>query len=188
MKKERVFISYARSDGAAFAKKLRQDLEKENIPCWQDRQGMEGGRDWWEQIKEALDHAEYMVLVITPAAIKSPIIRREWRYARSQGVCVYPVKGVPDKDIDYAALPKRISSGHFYDLPEEKSKFVNDLNTRCEQIRVPFMVADNPPDLVQRPVEYEKIKRQLIDPIKGDPIAITAALRGAGCCGKTSLS
>jgi hypothetical protein len=57
---------------------------------------MEGGRDWWLQIVEALDKVEFMVLVMTPKALESPIIRKEWRYAREKGVCVYPVKGVAD--------------------------------------------------------------------------------------------
>jgi hypothetical protein len=65
----RVFISYARSDGEAFATKLRRKLEAKNIPLWQDRTGMEGGRDWWLQIQEALDHVQFMVLVMTPAAL-----------------------------------------------------------------------------------------------------------------------
>jgi len=188
MKNKRVFISYARKDGSEFAKKLRQDLEKQKIPCWQDRQGMEGGRDWWEQIKEALDYVEYMVLVITPAAIQSPIIRKEWRYARAQGVCVYPVKGVPDKDIDYKSLPKPIRDSHFYDIEEEREKFINDLNTRCTQERVPFMAKDKPDDFVNRPDEFDKIKKQLIDAGKGEPIAITAALKGSGGFGKTTMA
>ena len=92
----RVFLSYARADGEQFATQLRQRLEAEHIPLWQDRVGMEGGRDWWQQITEALDHVEFMVLVMTPAAMLSQTVRREWRYARQQGVCVYPVKGAPD--------------------------------------------------------------------------------------------
>ena len=38
---------------------------------------------------------------MTPEAMASPIIRKEWRYARQKGVCVYPVKGVPDEELDY---------------------------------------------------------------------------------------
>ena len=30
---------------------------------------------------------------IGPAAIDSAVIKKEWRYARQQGVCVYPVQG-----------------------------------------------------------------------------------------------
>jgi len=77
----RVFISYARSDGEEFAHRLRKRLEQENIPLWQDRVGMEGGRDWWQQITEALDQVEFMVLVMTPNALASDTVRKEWRYA-----------------------------------------------------------------------------------------------------------
>ena len=62
----RVFLSYARSDGEQFAARLRKRLEAKHIPLWQDRIGMEGGRDWWQQIKDALDVVEFMVLVMTP--------------------------------------------------------------------------------------------------------------------------
>ena len=94
-KKPRVFISYSRKDGEAFAKRLRKKLEAKKIPLWQDVISMEGGRDFWLQITEALDQVEFMVLVLTPGAMQSPIVRKEWRYARQQGVCVYPVKGEP---------------------------------------------------------------------------------------------
>ena len=90
---------------------------------------MEGGRDWWLQIVEALNQVEYMVLVFTPGALKSPIIRKEWRYARQNGVGVYPVKGVADSDLDYGSLPRWMRSVHFYDIENEWTKFINDLNT-----------------------------------------------------------
>ena len=89
----RVFISYARGDGEAFAGTLRARLEAAGIPLWQDRTGMEGGRDWWLQITAALDRVRFMVLVMTPAAMASELVRREWRYARQRGVAVYPVMG-----------------------------------------------------------------------------------------------
>src|SRR5262249_17469713 len=134
----RVFLSYARSDGEQFAVDLRQRLEAEYIPLWQDRVGMEGGRDWWLQIVEALDGVEFMVMVMTPAALESPTVHKEWRTARQKGVCVYPVKGTPD--LDFNKMPHWMRSTHFYDLDYEWQKLVNDLNTRCQQARVPFMV------------------------------------------------
>ncbi len=184
----RVFISYSRKDGEKFAKDLRQRLEAENIPLWQDRVGMEGGRDWWLQIVEALDKVEFMVLVMTPKALESPIIRKEWRYARQKGVCVYPVKGVPDSELDYDSLPRWMSSAHFYDRDKEWQKLVNDLNTRCQVPRVPFMVDDLPEDLVSRPEEFDLLIHQLLNMEKEEPLAITAALRGAGGFGKTTLA
>ncbi len=182
----RVFISYARTDGEPFATELRQRLEAEHIPLWQDRVGMEGGKDWWQQITEALDTVEFMVLVMTPAAMQSETVRKEWRYARQQGVCVYPVNGAPD--LDFNSLPHWMGSAHFYDLDHEWQKLVNDLNTRCLQPRVPFMVEDLPPDYVPRPQEFEALIEKLLDQQRQEPVAITAALRGAGGYGKTTMA
>jgi WD40 repeat protein len=181
-----VFISYARCDGEKFASDLRQRLEKAGIPLWQDRVCMEGGRDWWLQITEALDHVEFMALVITPNALKSDTVRKEWRYARQQGVCVYPIKGA--FDLDFNNLPRWMRSVHFYDLEHEWQRFVNDLNTRCQQNRVPFMVEDLPEGFVPRPGEFDQLLKLLIDERREEPVAITAALRGAGGYGKTTLA
>ncbi len=88
---------------------------------------------------------------MTPAAMSSEMVRKEWRYARQQGVCIYPVKGAPD--LDFASMPHWMRSTHFYDLDHEWQKFTNDLNTRCLQAHVPFMVEDLPLDYVPRPKE-----------------------------------
>ncbi len=182
----RVFLSYARSDGEPFATQLRKRLAAEHIPLWQDRVGMEGGRDWWQQITEALDKVEFMVLVMTPAAMRSETVRKEWRYARQQGVCVYPVKGEPD--LDFNSMPHWMRSAHFYDTKYEWQKLVNDLKTRCQQARVPFMVEDLPADYVPRPQEFSALIDKLLDQRREEPVAITAALRGAGGYGKTTMA
>jgi hypothetical protein len=78
------------------------------------------GRDWWLQITAALDVIEFMVLVMTPTAMTSKMVRKEWRYARQQGVCVYPVKATPA--LDFASLPHWMRSAHFYDLDHERPK------------------------------------------------------------------
>ncbi len=189
-----VFISYARSDGEGFVNLLRERLESEQIPLWQDRVGMEGGRDWWLQITEALDRVEFMALVLTPNALASDTVRKEWRYARQEGVCVYPIKGSPDLDFD--ALPRWMRSAHFYDLGTiennlegpEWPKFVNDLKTRCQTKRVPFMVEDLPEGFVPRPDEFDQLVKLLIDERREEPVAITAALKGAGGYGKTTMA
>ncbi len=55
------------------------------------------------------------------------------------------------------------------------------------QKRVAMMAPDPPQESVERPNEFGKLKRQLLD-AKGDSVAITAALRGAGGYGKTTLA
>jgi TIR domain-containing protein/NB-ARC domain-containing protein len=188
-----VFISYARSDGEAFAHRLRQQLEKQNIRLWQDRVGMEGGRDWWLQIAEALDNVAFMTLVMTPNALKSDVVRKEWRYARQQGVCVYPIKGAPN--LDFESLPRWMRDQHFYDIGSlegdsfgpEWQKFLNDLNKTPDIRRVPFMVEDLD-GFIPRPEEFDQLIALLLDQSREEPVAITAALRGAGGYGKTTIA
>ena len=77
---------------------------------------------------------------------------------------------------------------HWYDVDAEWNKFLNDLDRTCEQARVSFMVEDLPTNFVQRPQEFEPLICCLLDEEREEPIAITAALRGAGGYGKTTLA
>lgn len=180
------FVSYARRDGENFARQLRERLALEGIALWRDREGMEGGRDWWQQITSALDEVSFLVLVMTAAAAESALVRREWRYARQHGVVVYPV--IADPALDFDALPRWMRSVHFYDLEHEWTKFLNDLQTRPNPVRVPFMVEDLSIDFVKRPHELDRLVGHLLDEEKGEPLAVTAALCGAGGYGKTVLA
>jgi hypothetical protein len=50
----RVFISYARKDGAALAQRLHQDLTDEGFVVWLDVQRLTGGDIWRQEIAEAI--------------------------------------------------------------------------------------------------------------------------------------
>lgn len=186
--KRGVFISYCRSDGTNVAANLRKRLNQEHreIPLWQDIVSERGGRDWWIQITEALDSVEYMVLIMTPDAVKSETVRKEWRYARQKGVCIYPVKG--SEALAFDTLPSWMRDKHFYNIEKQWNKFIIDLNARCETPRVPFMVDDLPENFVARRAEFEQLVAHLRDPKREEPVAITAALQGAGGYGKTTLA
>ncbi len=84
--------------------------------------------------------------------LKSVIVRKEWRYARQQGVCVYPIKGSPG--IDFNSLPRWMRDAH-------------------------FMIENLPEDFVERPGEFDQLLNLLLDEKREEPVAITAALRGA---------
>jgi len=181
----RVFISYARRDGEDLAREIRQRLEREGISVWQDRVKMEGGRDWWLQITDALNQVEFMVLVATPGALQSEIVGKEWHYARQQGVCVYPIKVTAELNFD--ELPRWMRNVHFYDLELEWLKLIQDLNEECEMPRVPFMVEELADDFVSRSDKLDQLISCLLDD-RGDPIATTVALYGTGGYGKTMLA
>lgn len=184
-----VFISYSRQDGEGFAKELRRQIEENGISVWHDRVDMEGGRDWWLQIVDALDHVEFMILIATPSAMGSSVVRKEWRYARQQGVCVYPVQ-VPNVSVDFEALPHWMRNTHFYDLGNEDQvqSLIRALHTKCSVPRVPFMVSELPDNFVPRLEETSTIIQEILNNGQNENIAITAALKGAGGYGKTTIA
>jgi hypothetical protein len=63
--KTRVFVSYARKDGEAFALRLRDRLKDAapDIDPWLDHYEMVGGRGWWVQITDAIHTGRALVLV-----------------------------------------------------------------------------------------------------------------------------
>ena len=181
------FISYSRHDGAEAATKLRQELEAKGFIIWQDLIALEGDRDWWSQIEEAIRAKAlcHLVLVVTAAALESKYVRREIRLARQEGKTVSAVKGPGLGDLN--KLPRWL--GHIYDLDilEQRNRCLRVLEGPSVQKRVPMMAPEPPADFVQRRVEFEALKRKLLD-AQGDSVAITAALRGAGGYGKTTLA
>ena len=184
----RIFVSYSRRDGAAFARDLRIMLEQEGLSVWQDVVALEGGQDWWSQIENALRSKElqHFVLVVTAAALESGVVKQEIRLARQEGKSVSPVRGPGVVDLN--KLPRWL--GHVYDLdlPEQKTALIAKLRRDAEPRRAPMMAPELPSDFIARPAEFDALKARLLDP-EGDPVVgVTAALRGAGGYGKTTLA
>ena len=191
--KPTAFISYARSDGRAVAADLRQRLQDEGVSVWQDLAHMEGGPDWWQQIETAIKSVEYLLLVMTPGALRNEsVVRREWRFARQEGICVIPIVG--DSRITsseaFEALPGWMKRAHWMDaeIPEQWTRLLSMLHSPCDTRRVPFMADDLPEDFVSRRTENHAVIDKLVDPARGEPVATTGVLHGTGGFGKTLLA
>ena len=61
----RVFISYARKDGAALAQRLQNDLNEQGFDAWLDIQRILGGATWTAGIEHVLDEAEFVLALMT---------------------------------------------------------------------------------------------------------------------------
>ena len=135
----RTFISYSRKDGADFARDLREWLQNEVLAVWQDLVALKGGQDWWSQIESALRSKtfQHFILVVTPGALESAIVKQEIRLARQEGKSVCPVKGPGIKELN--KLPRWL--GHIYDLDiqEQKAALIARLRQEAEPRRVPMM-------------------------------------------------
>jgi hypothetical protein len=183
----RIFISYSRKDGAELAAQLRRELEAEGFAIWQDLVALEGGRDWWSQIEGALKSKalQHFILVVTPQALASPVVKREIWLARQEGKTFLPIKGPGLGSLN--ALPRWFGQLTDLDLAEHRTTLYRILEAPSSAKRAPMMVPEPPDFFVPRPKEFDALKRQLLD-AKGDAVAITAALRGAGGYGKTVLA
>jgi tetratricopeptide (TPR) repeat protein len=179
-------ISYARADGEPLARGLHERLTANGISVWFDRSNLQGGRDWWLQICAAIDQVRFLIWIMTPAALQSEVVRREWRYARSQGVTVLPVAASPGLDIQ--ALPRWMSTLHFHDLAHEWEQFLDTLRSEPQRTRVPFMAAPLPASFVSRDILHADLVAALLDQSRGEPRAAVVALLGPGGFGKTTLA
>lgn len=192
----RVFISYARADGEAYASYLNDQLTAEGIPCWWDREDLRGTKNWWSGIDAALNTVEYVVAVLTPKILASETCRKEWQWARHKGKSIAPV--MAGMSFKAAEVPRWLRRGQCYQAIDTKAKkaspgiewkkFLADLHRTPTIERVPFMARNLPEDFVDRPSEFNRLRDMLVDADRSEPLAITAALRGAGGYGKTTLA
>jgi hypothetical protein len=105
----------------------------------QDIVALEGGRDWWSQIEDALKSKAlwHFVLVVTPAALVSPVVRQEIRLARQEGKTVCPVKGPGLSDL--GALPHWLGEIYDLDVAERRTNLIRVLEAESRQKRVPML-------------------------------------------------
>jgi hypothetical protein len=66
-----VFISYARTDSAAFADELLAGLEVAGFAPFLDRQNIEPGEPWEARLGGLIAQSDTVVFVVSPQAVKS---------------------------------------------------------------------------------------------------------------------
>jgi WD40 repeat protein len=184
----RIFISYARSDGRAFAEKLERRLQKEaGIRSWRDLKDVISD-DIRAQALRAIEAAEHSVLIVTRSAIVSDWVKREWSHARMCGRMVSPV--LADPTLRRADLPAWLRRAEVYDIaePERWRKLVQVLTGPGQVRRVHYDTGNLPDDFVPRPEEYARLREAVLSERTDKTVALTTALSGAGGYGKTTLA
>ncbi|MCS6871827.1 MAG: TIR domain-containing protein [Anaerolineae bacterium] len=187
-----IFVSYSRAN-TDFARDLYDKLKELDFTLWRDRSDMEGGENWWEQIKEAIRNVNTMVLVMSPAALASRVVAEEWRYALQEGTRVIPVIA---EDVDFNAVPRWMRKRDWYDFRENAperdliwDKFIAQLKTPYQPRRVPFTAPALSEHFVNRPEIFDKAKALLLrEPDQRQNLALTTAFRGSFGFGKTTLA
>ena len=92
-----LFISYSRTD-SAFVDRLEGDLQAHNFHTWVDRSELKGGQDWLNELEEAIEQCQILLVVLSPEAVASKYVKMEYRQAIRLDKHVIP--------LEYRVCPK----------------------------------------------------------------------------------
>ena len=86
-----VFISYS-SEDRVIAEKVCRLLEGDGLPCWIAPRDVAPGHDFGEQIIDAIESTQVMVLILSAHANASIFVKREVERAISAGRVAIPLR------------------------------------------------------------------------------------------------
>lgn len=105
-----VFVSYSHID-EDFVKRLTKLLDKHKIPYFLDSKDITWGSSISEEIRQASDNAEYLVVVISPASLQSSWVPYEIGLARGKNAKILPILTHPSLELPgYLADIKYLTS------------------------------------------------------------------------------
>ena len=185
----RIFISYAHSDGSAAAESLIQILAANGHTAWQDLRHLGPEEAVLPQIENGLKAAEFLIVLVTPAALKSEHIQQEWREARRNGMAILPVMEMKQSR---STLPRWLRRSEVYDLAEpiDRERFLARLNSTSgtgDSFRADWDAGPEIETFIDRPQLIAEIKTQLLSKTF-EPVSSTFALLGPGGSGKSVLA
>lgn len=103
----KVFISHAHSD-AALAARISDALARSGFEVWDSDRDLLPGDNWAGEVARALEESEAMIVLLTPAAVSSPHVKREIEYAlgaRNYSNRLIPVVVGDRKDVPTNEIP-----------------------------------------------------------------------------------
>ena len=87
---DHTFISYAHED-SRFAMKLSRQLRRHGVAIWLDQWDISAEIEWDKTIERAVRNCGCFVLVLSPAAVNSWVVRQQFSWARQNGKPILPV-------------------------------------------------------------------------------------------------
>jgi hypothetical protein len=105
----KVFISYARKDGSAFAEELVEALDVAGFDAFLDRNDIAAGEDWEKRLEGLIAAADTIVFVVTPGSVASAQCAWEIKTAEALAKRVIPVVSIEIPDADAPAWLGRLN-------------------------------------------------------------------------------
>ena len=132
-----VFISYSRFDKSLVVE-LTCALDKRGVEHFLDEKDIEWGADFTEKIGEALRSCSAVLVVISPASLKSSWVPYEIGQAKALGKSVLPLLTHPSlelpgylKSLNYKTELKEVLQ--FFDSIEELGSTLEEIHNRLRQ-------------------------------------------------------
>lgn len=134
----RAFVSYARSD-AAFVLKLAQQLRAQGCTVWVDQLDIPKGARWDEAVEAALRASACLMVVLSPASVKSQNVLDEVAFALDEQRLVLPILLQP------VAVPFRLKRLQYIDFTGEYDAAFDQLVVALDTLAQPPQAHDVPP-------------------------------------------
>ncbi len=84
------FVSYSRTD-SEFALRLAQDLKAADANIWLDQLDIPPGKPWDDAIEDALKNATYILVILSPDAVRSQNVKDEIDFGLRASKPIIPV-------------------------------------------------------------------------------------------------
>jgi len=137
---KKVFISYSHNDKEQ-ADAVCVRLESANIQCWIAPRDISPSKDWAEEIIDAINATDVMVLIFSSYSNNSPQVRREVERAVHKGLIVLPFRiedVTPSKSLEYY-----ISTQHWLDASSGSFDKHLDILYNCVKALIKDTVSDH---------------------------------------------
>ena len=126
MEKQKIFFSYSRADGSAFALRLANDLKNKGFDVWIDQEDIRAGLDWDLEIEKALKSCDCVLFLETDKSVVSNNVLDEVYYALDQNKKVIPLVYVDSK------TPFRLNRLQHIDFTKSYENGLNHLVNELE--------------------------------------------------------
>ncbi|MGD8405316.1 MAG: toll/interleukin-1 receptor domain-containing protein [Anaerolineales bacterium] len=126
-----VFLSYSRRN-EEITQRIRKDLQNEGISVWIDQTGLKRGSPRWQtDIQNAIENAQSLVVVLSPAAKQSAWVGREVGYANNFDIPIYPVLAQGN---ERTAVPINLVNTDWFDIRQRYSRGIAELIKALRQL------------------------------------------------------
>jgi hypothetical protein len=118
----KVFLSYSLHDEREAAV-IRDALSERGLDVWWDAE-LPVGKNWAAEVARALDKSDSMVVLVSPTAMKSDLVKRELEHALSSENFRNRIFPVLIKETPPSELPGFFTLMQMFDLTREHGKRV----------------------------------------------------------------